>query len=74
MPALYTCDVCGKNADWEDYDGDVLCEYHSLNKEVEFLKREYEQQKQWLISTHLHHLQEIKKKIKEKESEMKKLI
>jgi len=45
MSKIVTCDICGKEAE-EDCDGACLCEYHTLKKELRYLKEEYKELKE----------------------------
>ena len=64
MPAIYYCDKCGKEAYGEDWDGQILCEYHRLIKRESELESEIEEEKKWLYDTHFKHLKEKMKKLR----------
>lgn len=65
MPANYYCDKCGKPANGMDYDGDILCVFHRAVKERHELEREYLTLISWLKETHLLHMRDLRRKIKE---------
>ena len=73
MPAYLTCDVCGKETDFQDYDGNVLCELHNCERQLEMDRREYEEKKSWVKKVWLTQLYEMKTNIKYLESRIKKL-
>jgi len=68
MPAIYTCDICGREDASEDYNGVILCSYHRVEYDLKCLKQSYEEKLQWLKKTHLLELINYKKQIKEKEA------
>ena len=60
MPAIYTCDECGKPADEAGYDGEILCEFHRLIYKLDLAKRVYYGKLKWLEETHQKQLANLK--------------
>jgi len=65
MPAVYTCDICGRDDAGEDWDGSILCTYHSTLKELQSEERAYKKKWQWVRSVWFADLQKRREKIKE---------
>lgn len=65
MPAIYYCDKCGKPAEGEDWDGQILCEYHTLKKREWELESTIKEDKEWLYDTHYKKLRKKIKKLRE---------
>ena len=64
MPAIYTCDICGKDAEDMDSDGDVLCELHDNEKLLRELETNYEEHKEWIRDTWVTELKSMRNEIK----------
>ena len=67
MPAVYTCDECGKPAEGENWEGKILCKYHDAENKLFYLREDYKRKRDWLKNTHLKSLSDIRVKIKELE-------
>lgn len=66
MPAIYSCDKCGKPADGQDWDGQILCDYHQAQKEIYYLQIRLVDAKS-LLKRDQDMVAEIEKKIEELE-------
>ena len=73
MPAIYTCDICGKDAEGEDYEGNILCKLHKIESELKRKESEYEEQKKWVSKIWITKLKEAKTVIKTLKSKIEEL-
>lgn len=63
MLAIYRCDKCGALNSTEDYDGNILCEYHRAEHDLYSLRRKYKEKSEWIEKVHLAPLGEMSDKI-----------
>jgi len=63
MPKLLSCDRCGEMPANEDYEGNVLCEYHRAEYDLITLRRKYEERRRWVERCWLSELAEMQREI-----------
>jgi len=71
MPAIYTCDVCGKEDATEDYNGSILCKFHRAIYDLEQIRAEYISQKKWMEAVYGIKLRKMEDEMKELEGKIK---
>lgn len=62
MPKELTCDKCGSSGE-EDCEGNIFCEYHRAEHELQNLRREYKAKCAWVKNCWLSKLAEMRKEI-----------
>jgi membrane-bound lytic murein transglycosylase B len=72
MPAIYTCDVCGKRPANEDDNGIILCALHRAKADLKELTAEYSALEEWINKCHMSRLTKMSVDIKELEDKIKK--
>ena len=66
MPAEYSCDKCGStDGAHENWEGMILCEFHSKERELYYETVEYKNKRDWVRRIHIKDLIERRKKIAE---------
>jgi len=66
MPATYTCDICDSDdGAYEDWDGEILCEYHRKQSELRSLEIEYQEKKKRVKECWISELVKMRNEIKE---------
>jgi len=77
MKLTVKCDWCGKEGKGDEFyhsgDGDDLCEKCNIENEINSLQRQIQDKEDWLESTHLKTLKEMKAHVKEKQLQLSKL-
>ena len=72
MPKILSCDICGSfDRCREDYDGNVFCYKHTLERQILELTRDYEELDKWINSTYITKLHTIKETIEKAKVELK---